>query len=199
MYQRIFHTLLLVTFSLSLSACVSFHSYVDNSLGDPQYATLKKSASPQPIQLQVEFQSKGVSNARATEAVRPKVFEEISKSGMFSTVSYEPVPSGRKLSVLITNIATTDDIAAKSVTTGLTLGLAGSTVVDGYLCTMTYIEPGHDNVVREIKHAVVSTIGNTDAPSGLQPMTTAQAADKVIRQMIGKGLMELGEASDLSQ
>lgn len=199
MFKPVFTRFLLVALSFTLSACISVHSYVDNSLGDPQYADMKKPDNPQPIQFLFEFQSKGVSNAHATESVRPKVFEEISKSGLFSSVSYEPVASGRKLSVLINNIALTDNVAAKGFATGLTFGLAGTTVSDGYVCTITYIEPGHDNVVKEVRHAIVSTVGNASGPGGLQPLTTVQAVDKVMRQMIGKGLKDLDDTSDLAQ
>ncbi|MFJ3058873.1 hypothetical protein [Herbaspirillum sp. NPDC087042] len=199
MFKRLFNALVLVALSLALSACVSIHAYVDNSLGDTNYADLKKSAAPQPIQLLFEFQTKGVSNARATESTRPKVFEEISRSGMFSSVSYEPVASGRKLSVLIQNVPLTDNPGGKGFVTGLTLGLAGSTVADGYICTITYIEPGHDNVATEVKHSIVTTVGNATGPAGLAPMTLMQAFDKVVRQMIGKGLRDLGNVSDLAQ
>jgi hypothetical protein len=66
--------------ALSLSACMTPHSYVDQSLGEPHYADLKKSASPQPIQLLVEFQTKGVTNARATDAVKHRVYVDSKKS-----------------------------------------------------------------------------------------------------------------------
>jgi len=199
MTKSIFRLFVLLALSASLSACISVHSYVDNSLGDPQYASLKKPATPQPIQLLFEFQTKDVSNARATESIRPKVFEELSKSGLFSSVSYDPVQNGRKLAILIKNVPLTENAAGKGFATGLTLGLAGSTVADGYECTMTYIEPGHANVVAQVKHSIVSTIGNASGPAGMQAMTLQEAADKAMRQMVGNGIMQLSNKSDLAQ
>jgi hypothetical protein len=183
----------------ALSGCITVHSYVDQSLGDPHYGDLKKAESPQPIQLLFEFQSKGVSNSRVTESVRSKIYEQVSQSGLFSKLSYDPVPSGRKLSILINNVPLTSNAAAKGFATGLTFGLAGSTVADGYVCTISYIEPGHDIVTRKVNHAIVSTIGNTAGPSGLQAMTTVQAVDKMLRQIVAKGLEEIDNASDLAQ
>jgi hypothetical protein len=70
-FRRLFNILVLVALSLGLSACAKV--YVDNSLGDPDYASFKKSANPQPIQVLFEFQTEGVSNAGGTISARPKV------------------------------------------------------------------------------------------------------------------------------
>jgi len=185
--------------ALSLSACMTPHSYVDQSLGEPHYADLKKSASPQPIQLLVEFQSKGVANARATEAVKPRVYEQVSQSGLFSQVSYDPVPSGRKLSISINNIALTDNVAAKGFGVGLTFGLVGTMVTDGYICTVNYVEPKHDAVTKVVKHAIYTTIGNASGPAGLQSMPIQQASDTMIRQIVARSLEEIDQSSDLAQ
>lgn len=188
-----------ISLALSLSACMTPHSYVDQSLGEPHYADLKKSASPQPIQLLVEFQSKGVANARATEAAKPRVYEQVSQSGLFSQVSYDPVPSGRKLSISINNVPLTDDVAAKGFGVGLTFGLVGTMVTDGYICTVNYVEPGRDAVTKVVKHAIYTTIGNASGPAGLQPMPLQQAADTMIRQIVARSLEEIDQSSDLAQ
>ncbi|MFP3568504.1 hypothetical protein [Paraburkholderia sp. SIMBA_030] len=185
--------------ALSLSACMTPHSYVDQSLGDPHYADLKKPASPQPIQLLVEFQTKGVANARVTETVRPHVYEQVSQSGLFSQVSYDPVSSGRKLSVSINNVALTDNVAAKGFGVGLTFGLVGTMITDGYICSVSYIEPGHDAVTKVVKHAIYTTIGNASGPAGLQPMPIQQASDTMLRQIVAKSLEEIDQSSDIAQ
>ncbi len=199
MFKRALTLLMVCSFAAALSGCISLHAYVDNSLGDPHYADLKKPADPQPVQLLFEFQSKSVANARATATLRPKVYEEVAQSGLFSKVSYEPVASGRTLSVMINNVPLTENAGAKGFATGLTFGLAGSTVSDGYVCTISYVEPGHDVVTKEVKHTIVSTIGNASGPQGLVAMSLTEAVDKVVRQMVGKGLAELDETSDLSK
>lgn len=185
--------------ALSLSACMTPHSYVDAKLGDTDYATLNKSATPQPVQLLVEFQTKGVPNARATEYVRSHVYEQVAQSGLFSQVSYTPVPSGRKLSISINNVPLTDNVAAKGFGVGLTFGLVGTMITDGYECTASYVEPGHDAVTTVVKHAIYSTIGNASGPEGLKPMPLQQASDTVLRQIVGKSLAELDQSTDIAQ
>ena len=188
-----------IVMAFSLSACMTMHSYVDGSLGEPHYADLKKSAAPQPVQLLVEFRTKGVVNARATAYAKSHVYEQVSQSGLFSQVSYDPVPSGRKLLVSINNVPLTDHVEGKAFGTGLTLGLVGTMVGDGYECTASYVEPGHDTVTKVVKHAIYSTIGNASGPPGLQPMPVQEASDMVIRQMVGKSLEELDQSTDIAQ
>lgn len=185
--------------TLSLSACLAPHSYVDQSLGEPNSAQLKKSANPQSIQLLVEFQTKGVANAQATEALRPRVYEQVSQSGLFSRVSYDPVPSGRKLSITLNNVPLTDNVAAKGFGTGLTFGLIGTMVTDGYICTTHYLEPGHDPVTTTVKHAIHTTIGNASGPEGLQRMSVQEASATMLRQIVGRSLEQIDQASDLAQ
>lgn len=185
--------------ALSLSACMTPHSYVDAKLGDTDYATLKKSAATQPVQLLVEFQTKGVPNARATDYVRSHVFEQVVQSGLFSQVSYDPVPSGRKLSVQINNVPLTDNLAAKGFGVGLTFGAIGTMVTDGYECTASYVEPGHEPITKVVKHVLYTTIGNASGPEGLQSMPLQQASDKVLRQIVGRSLAELDQSTDIAQ
>ncbi|HKR41655.1 MAG TPA: hypothetical protein VJU59_18610 [Paraburkholderia sp.] len=185
--------------ALSLSACMTPHSYVDAKLGDTDYSTLKKSATPQAVQLLVEFQTKGVANARATEYVRSHVYEQVSQSGLFSQVSYSPVASGRKLSILINNVPLSDNAAAKGFGVGLTFGLVGTMITDGYECTASYVEPGHDAVTKVVKHAIYTTIGNTSGPEGLKSMPLQQASDTALRQLVAKSLAELDDSTDISR
>ena len=185
--------------TLSLSACMTPHSYIDAKLGDTDYATLKKSIAPQPVQLLVEFQTKGVPNARVTDNVRSQVYEQVAQSGLFSQVSYSPVPSGRKLSITINNVPLTDNAAAKGFGVGLTFGLVGTTVTDGYECTASYVEPGHEVVTKVVKHAIYTTIGNASGPDGLKAMSIQQASITALRQLVGKSLEELDQSTDIAQ
>ena len=185
--------------TLSLSACMTPHSYVDAKLGDTDYATLKKSIAPQPVQLLVEFQTKGVPNARVTDNVRSQVYEQVAQSGLFSQVSYSSVPSGRKLSITINNVPLTDNAAAKGFGVGLTFGLVGTMVTDGYECTASYVEPGHDVVTKVVKHAIYTTIGNASGPDGLKAMSIQQASITALRQLVGKSLEELDQSTDIAQ
>lgn len=91
---------------------------------------------------------------------------------------------------MIDNVAITDNAAAKGFGTGLTFGLVGSMVTDGYVCTMTYTRDGKATETT-VKHAMHSTIGNKAGPEGLTPMTPADAVNVIMDQLIWNGLKEL--------
>ena len=61
----------------------------------------------QPFRLQLiwEFQTKGVSNARATEYLKTRVQEQFASSGLFAKVSDAPVPGGALLTATVNNAA----------------------------------------------------------------------------------------------
>lgn len=198
--KRLLALTLTVAGALSLSACISPQHYVDPKLGETQMSGLKKPTDPQPIQMLFEFRTKGVANARATTAVKPRVEAELAKSGLFSAVSAEPVASGRKLAISIDNVEPEGQRAGqKGFATGLTLGLDGNTISDDYVCTFTYLEPGHEPVTQEVRHTLYTTIGITNPPKGLTPAPLADAFATVIRQAVDKGLAEIDQASDIAQ
>ena len=189
-----------VTGAVSLSACISPQHYVDPTLGETPLSTLKKPHDPQPIQLLFEFRTKGVPNSRATAAVKPSVQEEVAKAGLFSSVTAEPVPSGRKLTISIDNVPLDGERSKqKAFVTGLTFGLDGTTVTDNYVCTFTYLEPGHDPVSKQVHHALYTTVGIEKAPMGLTPVPIKEGVTTVVRQVVDKGLAEIDEASDIAQ
>ena len=51
------------------------------------------------------------------------------------------------LTVSLDNIKIGDDPTSKAFVTGLTFGLAGTAVTDGYVCTLTYLAPGKSTPV----------------------------------------------------
>ena len=172
--------------------------YVDPTLGETAAADLKKPSEPQPIQLLYEFRTHGVSNAQVTESSKPLVVEDVTKSGLFSAVSATPVPSGRKLAIVIDNVPEAD-ASKKGFKTGLTFGLAGSTVTDDYVCTFSYLEPGHDPITTDVHHAIYTTVGVTQGPDGLKPVPIHDAFTTVLRQVVERGLANIDRASDLAQ
>jgi hypothetical protein len=198
--SRLLSMACIVTGTLSLSACIVPQHYVDATLGETHLSDLKKPAAPQPIQLLFEFRTKGVANARATTSAKPLVEAELTKSGLFSAVSDEPVASGRKLAISFDNVAPEGQNAhQKAFLTGITWGLDGNTLIDDYVCTFTYLEPGHDPVAKEVGHRIYTTAGITNPPKGLTPVPLIDAIGTVIRQAVDKGLAEIDQASDIAQ
>lgn len=143
-------------------------TYVGASLGDVKPEDKAKVDSPQPVQLLFQFKTKGAPNAAATKFLKAKVTEIITNSGLFSTVSENPVPNGAVLSVVIDNVIAPGDMSkatAQGAVTGATLFIAGSNITDNYLSTLEYVSgPGAAKITRTARHALITQMGLINSP-----------------------------------
>ncbi|MBI3432422.1 MAG: hypothetical protein HY018_09460 [Hydrogenophilales bacterium] len=176
---------------LALTGCASF--YVDTATKEIPADAYKKPASPHPVQVVFEFQTKGVANARATQYLAPLVMEQIKGSGLFSELKTTPVEGGALLSVVLNNVPLTDDAFSKGFVTGMTFGLAGSQVSDGYVCTMKYIaRPQAPAISSTARHAIHTVMGAKDGPANGTKMDSLDMAVKTMtRQVVSTALDEL--------
>jgi hypothetical protein len=177
-----------------LGGCAAF--YVDGHAPEVPAAQYKKPASPADVQLIWEFQTKGVSNARATEYLKTRVQEQFASSGLFAKVSDTPVPGGALLTATVNNVPLNDDAAAKGFVAGLTFGLAGQTVGDGYECTIRYTpaRAGASPLVASGKHVLYTSIGTGGPPPGAQKMAgIEEAITTTMRQLISRTLNDLSK------
>ena len=169
---------------LLLSGCISATSYVDPALPPVSLAEVTPPANPRPVQLLFEFRTRGSPNFTATDLVRPRVIAALSESRCFSSVTVTPQQGARLLSISIDNIVLTDDLEAKAFGTGLTFGLAGTMVTDGYVMEASLGGPGEAPANRTYRHALHTAIGNAPAPPGLAPMTPQEAVNRIIDQLV---------------
>ena len=185
--------------ALLLSGCISARSYVDSALPPADKTHVPAVERSQPVQALYEFRTRGVANAGATEQTRAAVMEVLQGSGVFSAVSAEPVAAGRRLIITIDNVPITshEDAMAKGFGTGLTFGLIGTMVTDGYVCEATYSAPAAEPVKLSYRHAIHTTIGNASGPPGLEGRTPAEAANLLVRQLTWSVLRDLGKAGRL--
>jgi hypothetical protein len=194
--MRILHLFVLASASVVLSGCLAPTMYVDQTLPPASKAEVAAKANPQPVQFLYEFQTRGTANARATEATRDRVLGVVRDSGLFSAISAEPQTNQRRLTVAINNFPVTEDAASKGFGVGLTFGLAGTTVTDGYDCKATLTAPGVEAVSLQYKHALHTTIGNTSPPPGLTPEPSAQEAiTKLLNQLMWSIMRDLSKSS----
>ena len=184
-------TFLPLALAVLLSGCISPQSYIDTALPVLRVEDVQSVASPRPVQLLVEFRTKGSPNSRATEFAKPIVLKTVRETGLFSSVSEAPVGDGRTLTIMIDNVPLTDGTAAKGFGVGLTFGLVGTMVTDGYVCTATYLSPGRSANSKTVKHALHTTIGNADGPPGVTGMKPGEAIPKLIEQMTLNALQAL--------
>ncbi|MDR7270725.1 hypothetical protein J2X20_003383 [Pelomonas saccharophila] len=176
-----------------MGGCASV--YVDGTTKEVRAAQFKKPASPVPVQLLFDFQTKGVANAQATAFLRERVVDQVKASGLFSEVGSNAVPSGALLTITLNNVPLTDNAFSKGFVTGLTFGLAGSQVSDGYVCTANYRAAGDSAALtKQARHAIHTTLGAAATPGNATKMDSAKDAVYLMTQQIVSNVL-----NDLSQ
>ncbi|KLD72472.1 hypothetical protein [Xanthomonas pisi] len=173
----------------SLSACITVKSYVDPALPVVTQSQFTAPSAPDPVLVLFEFRTKGNANARATEEMRSRVIAAVAQSHQFGQIGGN-APGAGQLRLVIDNVPLTDNAAAKGFGTGLTFGLAGSLVTDGYICTAVYTRAGKTTQTT-VKHALHTTVGNKAGPAGLPAKTPAEAANVVVDQLVLNALKQL--------
>lgn len=181
--------------STMLTGCASF--YVDTATKEVPVAQFKKPAHPKDVQLAFEFQTKGAPNSRATAMLQGQVTDQIVGSGLFALSNQGT--QNAMLNISINNVPVDgQNPAAQGFVTGLTFGLVGSAVTDGYICTVSYLPPGQTKpIVTTAKHAVHVTLGNASAPSTAQKSASAEdAVRKMAREIVSNALNDLANAPE---
>lgn len=183
---------------LLLSGCLSVKHYL-NPADLPQVtaADLKQPQSKQPVQLLFEFQTNGATNAKGTERIGPMVTDALNRSNQFAAVVSAPETADRKLFVTLNDVANLGDAQSKGFATGLTFGLAGSTVSDGLVMDATYVVPGAPEAKHSYKTLLYSTIGATGGPAGLQPISEPDAIHKIVDAFVFGILNDMAHAGEL--
>ena len=95
------------------------------------------------------------------------------------------------LTIVIDNVKVTDQGAATGIGVGLTFGLVGTMITDGYICAVTYRSPSGKTNSKTVKHALHSTIGNASGPPGIPAMEPREAVAQVMEQLTLNALQSL--------
>jgi hypothetical protein len=176
-----------------LSGCMTTRMYIDPTLPVVSRVDVHSPQQLRPAQLLFEFRTKGSANSAATSEIRPRVATIAAESGLFSSVSR--IATGNDagvLKIIIDNVPITQNATAKGIGIGLTLGLAGGTVSDGYVCNAAYTRDGKTTEVT-VEHALHTTIGNRSGPQGSPAMDPRNAIQQVMDQITWNLLKELND------
>ncbi len=186
--------LALLSCAVVLTGCLSMNSYVDPALPRVTRADVAAPATPRPVQVAVEFRTKGSANAAATAEVQPRVLAVAAESGLFSSVTREAAGADAGLlTVVIDNVPVEgENAAAEGFGTGLTFGAVGNMVTDAYVATVSYSRAGETTSV-DVRHSLHTTIGNHAGPTGLTPLKPQDAVNQVIDQIVWNGLDRLAD------
>lgn len=183
--------LLLAAALAPLAGCGSF--YVDGATQEIAASQFHKTEPAHPVQLLVEFQTRGVADAGATAAVKARILAQVRESGIFSAVSEAPVAGGALLSITIDNVPTDDKAFSRGFAAEMTFGQAGTVVSDGYVCTARYGGPGAAPVITErARHAIHTRLGAAGPPpNSVEASSLQEAVTIMLRQVISYVLFEL--------
>jgi hypothetical protein len=180
---------------LALTGCISSKSFVDPSVQKLSYDDLTKKAEPLKLKLSVEFQRNGVPYPRADSTLKDNTERVLRGTGVITPAESQTVG---EIKVTVNNIADTGSAAAKGFGTGLTFGLAGSTVMDAYEMTISITANGKTINRTAIKHALFTAIGNTSLPPGIESVPPNVGFGRVLEQMILRALQDMQAAGELT-
>jgi hypothetical protein len=177
--------------AMLLGGCANF--YVDGNTKEVQSSAFKKTDPYHPVQILFAFETKGVANERATAFVKPHILAQLKASGIFSEVSETPVAGNALLTITLNNVPLSDDAFTKGFVTGLTFGLAGSKVSDGYICTASYSGPGSSKAITKVaRHAIHTTLGAASAPGdAVKTENVTEAVTLMSRQVVSNVLNDI--------
>jgi len=181
---------LLIGAGTVLSGCITPQAYVDPAYRKATFESVKQSAAPIPVKLQIEFQRNGAPYPKAEKHLKPMVEQVLAKSGVL-TPSEDPSVT-YSFNVRVNNIADIEAAKAKGFKTGLTFGGSGTVVDDNYEIKCTYA--GKTGKKRDVnyQHAIHTAIGNTkERPQGLTPMKINDAFTKVVEDSVLNCLQNL--------
>lgn len=175
--------LLLSLAMLAGLGCINPQSYVDPKLPRVELATISRT-EPKVLALEVQFFRAGKRLPKVDSEVRDKVRLHLLACGAVKEILPTPDPVRPVLKIDLDNVGDTGSAVAKGIGTGLTLGLVGSMVTDGYVFTATLERPGLPPVKKVYNHAIHTTVGNKKGPEGLTPMPVTQAFDQVMEALV---------------
>jgi len=184
---------------VTLSGCFAVtRSYVDPGLPKASYSDLRPRADPQPLYLTVEFLTHEKPNPQGSALVFEKARKILLASRLFSSVASAAGERSDHLAIVMQNVGDTAEAGRRGAVTGLTFGLAGSLVTDGYVVTATYTRVGKESQFRkDYVHAIHSSVGLQKGPEGLPPMSLSEAFDKVVEDLVLNVLRDLQQGGYL--
>lgn len=183
-----------VVFGFTLSGCISAHSMVDPGFPKVTYDDVKRRAEPLRLKLTVEFQRDGEHLPKVDSTVQDHAERVLRASGVITPTADGPDGDIR---IVMNNIADKGTAIAKGIGTGLTFGLATSTVTDSYEMDVMVNAKGKTIQKQGIRHALHTTIGNALLPEGAEALPPQTAFGRVFDQMLLYALREMQNAGDL--
>ena len=177
-----------------LAGCMAPRSYVDPVIPRVAYEDVRRLPNPIPLVLEVEFQRNGEHLEQVDPTLRDATERVLRATGVISPVS--GLGEG-KIRIVVNNVTDLGTAFAKGFGTGLTFGLVGSDAIDNYETSIT-ITMGKQIITRiGIRHRIITAIGNTSIPPGVETMGTDAAFSRALEQMVLFAFKDIQRAKEL--
>lgn len=180
----------------ALVGCSTPKSFVDPSVPKVSYDDIKKRAEPLKLKLLAEFQRNGEHLTKVDSTLRDSTERVLRGTGVIVATNDQPIGEIR---VVCNNIADMASARAKGFGTGLTFGLAGSTITDAYELTISITVNGKTVTRSAIKDSIFTIIGRGNVPEGVESLPPNVAFERVLEQMILRSLQDMQKTGELSQ
>lgn len=178
-----------------LAGCISPKAFVDPSFPKLTYDDVKRSSAPLRLKVLVEFQRNGEAFPKADSTLRDNAERILRASGVILPVTDQ---GDGEIKIVVNNVADLAAARAKGFGTGLTFGLAGTTVTDAYEMSLTITTPGKIITRTAVKHAIHTAIGNTTLPADIETVPPIVAFNRVMEQLLLRVLQDMQKSGEIA-
>lgn len=189
MTRNILIILKLLLVAMLLAGCMP-KSFIDPGMYKGGLKTAPKVEKPMPVTLSVTGLTNGKEHNRATEFWTRQFSKSLTDAQVLVPATGGENPKGT-LTIQMDNVGDIGKAAGKGFVTGLTLGLVGSTVTDGYVMKSSYAAADGRKSEHEYQHAVHSLIGAGSLPEGVESMSPVEAVIRVVEDLVAQMLRDL--------
>jgi hypothetical protein len=167
------------------TGCINAKTYVDPQFRKATYQDIKRSDQLLPVTIAVEFQVNGKPGSKQQNViVSRKVLRVLAATKVFVEANSTNTMHAGNLKITVNDFGDMGAAVGKGFATGLTLGLAGSEVVDNYEMTIVYRPANGESISKQYRHAIHTTIGAHSAPAGMEAVPPTDAFDQVVEEML---------------
>ena len=185
----------LLSSSALLAGCFTPQAFLDPAAPKLSYDDLRKPAAPLKLIVKTQFERNGQALPAGDPHLRATTLKTLRGSGVI-----EPVESNAEgeISVKVNNIVALGEAVGKGIGTGLTFGLAGSTVTERYeMDVKIETRAGRYSRSKEPGH-FLATVGNASRPEGVEVMPAGTAFERTVEQLLLKVLKDFDPKTSLT-
>lgn len=173
--------------ALALPGCIPTRSFLDPAAAPVAYSEIRKAAAPLRLRVSVVFQRNGAPVAEGNPALLAHTLQALERSGAILGVA---AGGDGEMSIVMNHLVDTADSLGRGFFTGLTMGLAATTVVEQYEASATVTMRGR-TYRASARQALHTSIGFGDVPAGARVLPKDGEFPPVIEQVTLRLLRDL--------